>query len=323
MITRLRAVRPISLASLGALLLVLALGSTYLTLGVLRYDPWREYTTARLLVARSGGLGTGAPVLLTGIRVGEVTAVRRSTTGAEVEFRFSATHRIPADSLITIENLSALGEPYLEFAPKAEHGPYISDHQVLDTARTPVSIPEVSTRVVKFIQQLDPAAIGSLVHTVDTALAGTDTEIPRLEHATTLLAATLLSRTDTIRQLLADLQTTGADMEWTGPALAESGPKWAEFGDKLNQLIKSAGTVFDQGDIPKDYLTGDGIVPVLHLLDGLVGKLGPSLAELAPVLAPMVAQSTTALGRLDIGALITQALGAVGDDAIRLHITTK
>ncbi|WP_433667678.1 MlaD family protein [Nocardia sp. CA-136227] len=319
-------IKPASIASLGALLAVLVLGIAYLTFGVLRAEPFAHYTTARLLVHGSGGVNPGTPVLLTGIRVGRVTEVSREADGVRIELRISGDHRIPAASDIRIENLSALGEPYIEFRPTDDRGPYLSDGQVLDTRKlaAPVLIPELSVRAVEFVAQLDPARISSLTATLDRALRGTEAQMPRLQRATTLLAATILSRTDTFRQLLTDLQTMGADMDWTGPTLATSGPYWSQFGTRIDQLINDASTLFEVGDAPHDYLNGDGVVPVLNRLADLMTRLGPDMAELAPILAPLTAEATPVLGRLDIGALISQAVNSVGaEGAIHLRVDLK
>lgn len=321
-----RRVKPASVASLGALAAVLIIGIAYLSFGVLRFDPFAEHTTGRMLLANSGSIGPGAPVLLTGIRVGEVTGVQKAHSGVEVVFQINEGYQVPANSTVKIENLSALGEPYIEFKPTDNRGPYIQDNQLLDTRdiQAPMLIPELSSRAVEFINQLDPAVMSRLVGTVDTALAGTEAQVPKLERATKLLAATILSRTDLIRQLLTDLQTAGADMEWTGPSLIAAGPYWTEFGERIEDVIGAGADLFEVGDAPNQYLTGDGLLPFLDRLTALLTKLGPELSELVPVLAPVAAQATATLGQLDIGALISQAVNTVGDDgAIHLRINVK
>lgn len=321
-----RRVKPGSIASLAAIAAVLLIGSSYLIFGLLKINPLAEHITARMLLANSGTLGTSTPVLLTGIQVGEVTAVHKVTDGVEIRFRVDAPYRIPAASEVRIENLSALGEPYLEFRPTADTGPYISDNQILDarSAAAPTLIPDLAAKAVAVIDQLDPKAITSLVTTFNQALTGVEAEIPRLERANTLLAATILSRTTLLRDLLLDLQASGADMTWAGPALTSSGPEWTRLGTSLEELITVAANFFEKGDAPRDYLTGDGLVPFLQRVDALITELGPGMLELAPILRPMTAPLPAALASLDISALISTALGTVGDDGtVRLQVTVK
>lgn len=315
-----------SFLSLGALLLVLVLGIGYLAWGVLGWNPARTYTAARLLVPNSAGIAINSPVLLSGVPVGQVTAMRKAASGVEMDFRVDDRYRIPMTSSIRIEALSALGEPYIEFEPASIGGPYVADGAVLDTrANTaPSSIPELAVRVVDLVDQLDPHAIRSLVATLDDTLADTGAVMPKLERSTKLLAAALLSRTASVRQLLADVQTMGSDLDWAGPSLAASGPEWGKLGDRVTTAVTTASTVFEKGNWPQDYVTGDGIVPFLDQLTALLDKVGPGMSELVPVLQPLVAEATRAGARLDISALISQAVGTVGDDGtLRLHLNVS
>ncbi|WP_084524084.1 MlaD family protein [Nocardia inohanensis] len=321
-----RRVRPASIASLTAMLAVLLLGASYLTFGLLRFDPFAEHITARLLLANSGTVRDGTPVLLTGIEVGRVTEVHKVADGVEVRFRIDEDFRVPATSAVRIENLSALGEPYIEFRPASDAGPYLSDNQLLDarTVAAPMLIPDLSAKVVQVVGQFDPKAIANLVATLDRAFAGTEGQLPRVERASTLLAATVLSRTSLIRQLLTDLQTAGADMAWTGPALADSGPYWSLFATRVDSLVTTASRLFEVGDSPDDYLRGDGLVPFLKQLDEFLAKNGPGFAQLAPMLRPMITQTTDAIAPLDISALISTALATVGDDGtVHLQVGVK
>ncbi|PXX58459.1 virulence factor Mce-like protein [Nocardia tenerifensis] len=321
-----RAVKPASLLSLAAIAGVLVLGIGYLSFGVLHLDPFHDRHTVRILLANSGGVGTGSPVLLSGVPAGKVAGVSTVASGVELRLDLHARYRIPAASELRIEALSALGEPYVEFDPPNQNGPYLADGQLIDARTTalPMSIPQVAVRAVQLMRQFDPEAISSLVGTIDTAITGTRGHMPAIEHASTLLAATILSRTDLIRQLLTDMQTLGGDMNWTGPALDTSGPQWAGFGASLDRLIVAASGLYSIGDSPADYNTGEGIVPFLQRLDALLWKIGPQLTDLAPALRPLMDTAAESGSQIDLGALISQALATVGSDgAIHLRINLK
>ena len=321
-----RAVKPGSLLSLAAIAGVLVLGIGYLSFGVLHLDPFHDRHTVRMLLANSGGVGAGSPVLLSGVPVGKVSAVSAVASGVELRLDLQAPYRIPAASGIRIEALSALGEPYVEFDPHNQNGPYLADGQLIDARTTtlPMSIPQVAVRAVQLMHQFDPQTISSLVKTLDTAITGTRGDMPAIEHASTLLAATILSRTDLIHRLLTDMQTLGADMNWAGPDLATSGPQWQGFGTSLDRLIVAASGLYSIGNSPSDYNTGDGIVPFLQRLDSLLQKIGPQLTGLAPALRPLMDTTAQAGGQVDISALISQALAMVGSDgAVHLQINLK
>ncbi|WP_405136282.1 MlaD family protein [Nocardia sp. NBC_01388] len=314
-----------SVCSLGAIVVLLVAGSTYLAVGVLQLDPLAKYTNVRMVLPNSGGLAVGTPVLLTGVAVGSVTGVSKVAGGVDVELRFADRYRVPVSSMVRVEALSALGEPYVEFAPADDRGPYLRNNQLLDTrvVPAPVSIPQMSARIVELVSQLDPKAIATLVDTVGKSVSGTESDIPRLEQSTKLLAAAILSRTDTLRQLLTDLQAVGGDSSWLGPALQTSGPEWGTLGTRLDQAISAASKVAVRRD-PSDYLSGDGLVPFLSQLNGFLDRIGPSMQPLVPILQPMAAEAKGALSGIDISALIAQALSAVGEDGtVHLQLTVK
>ncbi|MEV0341821.1 MlaD family protein [Nocardia sp. NPDC050713] len=315
-----------SVVSLGAIVVVLALGIAYTTFGVLKFDPFAKFVTAELILPTSGGLGPRSPVLLTGVEVGKVTSVRKVASGVQAQIRIDHEYRIPVASTLRIENLSALGEPYLLFIPQRDQGPFIEDDQVIDTRalQAPVSIQDLSLRLVELIDQLDPTIVRSLVDGFSTAIEGTASEVPRLERSTKLLAATLLSRSDQIRQLLADLQSISTDIAWVGPSLQAAGSQWLKLAERLDESIDRAGHGLVAKRAAEDFTTGDGLVPFLRQLNEFLDKVGPGIAELAPVLQPLVADMTNAAGGIDIGTLITQAVNSVGaDGAVHLRIDLK
>lgn len=312
--------------SLGAILVVLLFGIAYMSFGVLRFNPLQDFTHARMLLTNSGGIAQNSPVLLTGVEVGKVTDVRKVAAGVEVEFRVDQKYKIPSFSNVRIENLSALGEPHIEFEPTGKEGPYLGEGQLIETRNIeqPVSIPQLSARVVELVNQLDPKTISSLVDTVTQGLAGTEAVLPTLERASKLLAATILSRSPATKKLLIDLQAIGGDISWVGTAFTESGPQWAGFGALIDNIINKSIPLIEYPGTPEMYLLHDGLVPVLARTIALLNKVGPSIAELHPVIQPLFNDAMQITPQLDISTLISQAVNTVGDDgAVHLQINMK
>ncbi|UGT38831.1 MlaD family protein [Nocardia yamanashiensis] len=312
--------------SLTAIAAVLVFGSAYLAFGVTGVDWFTGYTKLTMTLSNSGSLGPKSPVLLSGVRVGEITSVRNGSAGVQVDFRIRDDYRIPLSSTVTVENLSALGEPYVQFTPaKAAGAPYLRDGQRIDTAatRAPTSIPEVARQLTHLMNQLDPTAIAHLVDTFTQGLAGTETIVPQLARSTDLLAATLLARSGALHTMLTDLQTLGVQMDWTGPALSAAAPGWSALGGSFDNAAEAIAQIVRIGNVPEMYTTGTGLVPFTQELTSTLDQLGPDLAKLVPVLKPLSAIATSALQSIDLSALITQALAATGDGVVRLQITVK
>ncbi|WP_063046218.1 MlaD family protein [Nocardia pseudovaccinii] len=310
--------------SLTAIAAVLVFGIVYMTAGVLHVDPRKSYFTADLQLDNSAGLGPNSPVLLDGVSVGKTQSVRKQATGVLVSLKIDKRYRVPVSSNVRIEQLSALGEPYIEFASTGNSGPYLHDgqHIAADQVRLPMTITQLSSRAVQLLDQIHPEAISHLVDTFDTALSGTDQAMQTLQRSSDLLAATLLSRTDTIRQLFADMQAMGANMDWLGPSLSTAGPQLGLFGTSLTKIVEH-GSVLSKAQPVSNYFTGDGLVPFLGQLTDLLNKIGPGIAPLAPVLQPVVADAVARTPHIDISALIGQALQSVEPDGslhFRIHI---
>ena len=70
-----------------------------------------------------------------GIKVGRVTGIETTATGLAVSIDLDHAHPVPADSAISVENLSAAGEQYIDFKPKLIAPPYFSDGAVIPADR--------------------------------------------------------------------------------------------------------------------------------------------------------------------------------------------
>src|SRR5207249_4407799 len=117
-------------------------------------------------------------------------------------------------SIARIESLSGLGEAYLDFRPRGGGaGPYLRDGQTVDADKIvmPISIPEVAQTATRILNQLGPQAMGAIIETFSQGLAGTEAVIPQLSRSTDLLAATLLARSDVIRDMLIAFQAKASD----------------------------------------------------------------------------------------------------------------
>ncbi|MFC4377818.1 MlaD family protein [Nocardia halotolerans] len=315
-----------TLASLGGIAAITVLGATYLTFGVVRIDPLADYTDASIAVPNSGGLSVGSPILLTGIEIGEVTAVDTAATGGvEVGFRVAAEHRVPMSSIVTIEHLSALGEPYVQFVPPSADGPYLTDGQRLagENVRTPMSIPEVARLVTKTVEQLDPAVVDSLVGTLGTAMTGTENVIPELARAGDLLAAAIMSRAPAIAELQNNFEYVSGDIAWAGPATTAAAPAFVRLSQVIDQFVESVGRVSAEGGDPEMYLREGGLVPFLTELTARLDELGPELSALLPGLRPLTEAVTATGPQLDLSTLISQALHNTDADAIKVRVAIK
>ncbi|WP_405133230.1 MlaD family protein [Nocardia sp. NBC_01388] len=314
-----------SMISLGGIAAVTLVSASYLTFGVVRADPFAEYTHASMVLANSGGLSVGSPILLTGMKIGKITSVESTVGGVEVGFRIDADRKVSTDSVISIEQLSALGEPYVEIRPKTGAAPYLKEGQRLDTStvKSPLSIPAVSRLVNQVMNQLDPTVAASLAGTLGTAFHDTDSAMPSLTRAGDLLAAAISSREPKIAQLLNSFQVAASNMDGIGAATAAAAPAFLQFEQSLSDLVEAVGRLVDRAPGPQAYVSGNGLAPFLAKLTDWLQQAGPELKTLAPQLQPLADAARTTGPHIDISSLISQALASTGDGAVRVQVNVK
>lgn len=319
-------VRASSVLSLGAIAAIFILGSAYLTFGIIRVDWFQQHITASMELRDAANLVTRSPVLLSGLRVGEVTGVTNTADGVRVDFQVDREYEIPIASTVAIEQLSALGEPYIEFRPQRAGAPYLADGQQVraESISMPISIPEMASTVTQLLEQFDPQAIASLVRTFSQSLQGTDAVMPDLIRASDLLAAILISRAPQINALLTNAQVPGPDVAEAGADLTAAGPKWSEFGAKVRGVVSSIETLLNARPVPDAYTTGTGLLVFLPKLTEYVATIGPDLEALYPVVSPLLSQAAGSLPGIDLSALIAQSLQSVKPEGgIRLQLEVK
>lgn len=95
--------------SIAALLALLAFSVVAIGRQGVRWLPPADQRHAVLEVTDANGIATGSKLLLRGVPIGQVTAVRAAAERVEIEFGYRRNYRIPIDSDFRIESLSSLG----------------------------------------------------------------------------------------------------------------------------------------------------------------------------------------------------------------------
>ncbi|MFB7873709.1 MlaD family protein [Nocardia sp. NPDC056064] len=305
--------------------LISILCTAYLVFGALQSGPFTSYIHATMVVSNSGGVTLQSPVLVTGIQVGRVTSIRNTAAGVEIGFEVVADRRIPLDSLVTIEYLSMLGPPFVEFRPNTGTGPYLQDGQRLatDHIRMPLAAPNVAGLFSRVVSQLDPRVLESLVDTGDVALYGTDAAVANLARTGNSVAAALMSRSPQIATLYRELQSAAADLDWAGPAATAAAPALVRFTQALNELT-AAVEQFIESQPPERLAADGGVLAVLERLTAVLRDT-PALQQIVPILQQLAdAMRPSSAATPNLSVLLEQALNAVTPEgAVRLRVTVK
>lgn len=310
------------IANAVTFVLVLALGLGILFYGYMGLRPGTQYTTLTLQLPRSAQLVTGSSVLVRGVRIGEVERVDADASGVRVRLRYPEAERVPADSDVRIEQLSALGEPYVAFSPRGVDGPFFADGAVLDSSRVhvPTSIADVFGSFAAVNRLADAGPLSSLITTVWQATAGTERAMPVLAQAGELLATTVMSRMPALRRMFEQTQVYSADLDWLAPALTPIGPTFISTAQVLRTAVEEIQKMVTALDFPA---TIDTVLnPFLRRLQPYLVELLPKVAEILGPVLPIARAIDGTLPRVDVSALLAQSLALFGSDgAPRLSIT--
>ena len=300
--------------------LMIALAVGYIgSLGV-RIGPPSDRTNLSMQVADTNSLVVGSNVLLRGVAVGKVTDIETSLSAATIDFYIDGRYQVPIDTEVRLENLSALGESYIGLVPLSQGGATLHDGQRIGTERVrqPASIPELTTSVVRVLNQADPEALKRVVNEIDTALPDANAVLPNLSRTSELLRNIAADMHGRGRDLLDNFQTLLQNAGWLGPLLADLAPTLPPVG------MYSANILADLS-----LFTGIDGQDQIRLLNRYLDRIqkfldanGGDLKVLGEGMLPHLKGIAGSLMNFDTGQILSNFLAAVPPDgAVTLHVT--
>jgi phospholipid/cholesterol/gamma-HCH transport system substrate-binding protein len=302
----------VSFAAFAAII-VFVLGY-FATLGI-RVKPPSERANLTMEVADINGLEVGSNVLLRGVPVGKVTKTGTSIQAATINFYIEGRYRVPVDSQIRLENLSALGESYISLIPRRAGGAMLHDGQhIAATAVTaPPSISELTTSVVRVLNQLNPPALKRIVGETNTALPDPVAVLPNLSRASTLLRNTVADFHGSGRAVLDNVQTLLKHAEYVAPALTGLTPRTTELGVWVQDIDKQAVVFVDGKPGGAEVANLNKLVRRIQLF---LDDRGPDLKVLGEAFQPKLNAIAAALSNFDTGQILDHVLAAVPPDGV-------
>jgi phospholipid/cholesterol/gamma-HCH transport system substrate-binding protein len=280
-------------ATLAILAVMTLAGAAYMSIGVLDLSPAKQVTRLTLMLNTSGGLMPTSEVTMRGIKVGRVTGIETTATGLAVSIDLDRAHPVPADSAISVENLSAAGEQYIEFRPKLIAPPYFGDGTVIPAERVApmVTGADLLTKANALMSALNLDQVHTIIDNVSAALGGNDDTIDSLAttagltakviHDDKQLLATLFSNVATMTTNLGDINA-GEVISETGKLLPRSVPAFLRMIHEIETLSHTGVGVVGPND-PAGVL----VAKLSQWLDMLAGPFGTFTTVLEPALAPL------------------------------------
>ncbi|MCX2930586.1 MlaD family protein [Mycobacterium sp. CVI_P3] len=291
-------------------IIVFVLG--YLAMLGLRVTPPEDRTNLSMDVPDVNGVVVGSNVLLRGAPVGKVTGVATSLNAARIDFYVEGGYRIPVDTEVRLENLSALGESYLGLMPRSQSGPMLQNGQRIATSEVvqPPSVSELATSVTRVLSQMNPEALNRVISETDTALPDPTTTLPSLSRASRMLNNTVDEMNGRGQLLLGNFQTLLANAEWVSPILEFLTPHIREIGRGSQDFYKHVPILNHRGE-PGNVTNLNKLVARIQ---ALLDDRGSDLKVLGEAFQPKLNAIAASLMNFDTGQLLDNFLETVPPD---------
>jgi phospholipid/cholesterol/gamma-HCH transport system substrate-binding protein len=307
-----------SFAAFGAM--IVAFFVYVASLGI-RVGAPEHRTSLSMDVSDINNLVVGSNVLLRGVAAGKITGIEGSLPNATIHFYIDGKYKVPVDSAIRLENLSALGESYVELEPRTSGGPVFQDGQRIATEAVtqPPSISQLGASVVRVMNQVDPQKLSHVIDEADAGLPNPYVVLPNLERASLLLHNTTTDLNGRGGQALENVQSLLEHAGFVGPALANATTQLEGLGPHLQILWNNGANITLRTSAPGSvYVFGKLLYRIQKLLD----DRAPDIRVLTEPLAANMNAIAASLSTIDTGQILGNLLAAVPEDgAINLHVT--
>ncbi len=261
------------------LLVFLALAALALTITGINYvgldkDLWNKPYTVKAHFATSGGIFSNAEVTYRGVTVGRVGKLHLAKSGVIVDLKIDNGKKIPADTHAQVEELSAVGEQYVDLRPNTDSGPYLKNGSTIDLENTSVPIDQ-NTVLVDLNALVKDVPRDALSTTVDELGKAFDGAGPALQ--------SLISRgNEVVKAFQGNLAQTISLIEDAKTVLKTQIDVSGAFQSFAHDIADVSGTL-RSSDADFRRLLDNGVLSATQL-NGLLkdnrGNLGPLLANL-------------------------------------------
>jgi phospholipid/cholesterol/gamma-HCH transport system substrate-binding protein len=209
--------------------------------------------------ADAGGIFPRAEVDLLGTAVGSVGELTVDPSG-DVVATLVIDHgaSIPVDLTATVTDKSALGEQYVELAPRSAGGPVLTDGSVIprDRTRIPLPVRDLLGNLNALASSIPKQALTTNLIELSTAFGGTGPDLQRLLDQSNALTRTSLDNLhDQIRLLDSGRTVLDTQAAHRGEIGALS-HDLAGLTDQLRELDPTFADAFDNGIRATDQVTG-------------------------------------------------------------------
>jgi phospholipid/cholesterol/gamma-HCH transport system substrate-binding protein len=188
--------------------------------------------TVTLELPRGGGLYRFSNVTYRGLQVGKVTDVAVTPQGAKAILSLDTAPKIPSDLKAEVRSVSAVGEQYVELAPRTDSPPFLHDGSVISARETtlPQQVGPMLDRVSALVNSIPKDQLGNLLDESFKGFNGAGYDLGSLLDSSAEVVGDINRVADRTRTLIDDsaplldsqAETTDAIGVWTRSLAAVS-----------------------------------------------------------------------------------------------------
>lgn len=256
--------------------------------------------TVVLELPAGGGLYQFSNVTYRGVKVGEVTQVGLTPSGAKATLSLTSSPEIPADLEAEVRSMSAVGEQYVDLLPRHASPPYLRDGSVIP--QSSVTIPQpVGPMLDQAAELLDSVPRDTLAALLDesaAAFAGAGYDIGSLVDSSARLSAEANSTREPIRRLIDDsrplldgLSASGQDTRDWARHLALVTQQLRDNDPQIRDILQKGPPAFDEATALLD-----AFKPTLPVLLANMTSLGQVAVTYNPSLEQVLVLLPSFLG---------------------------
>ncbi|GLE55448.1 MULTISPECIES: MlaD family protein [Mycobacteroides] len=279
------------LLTLAVLSIISLVGAVYMAFGVLDIASTNKTNHMTLMLESSGGLMSTSQVTLRGIKVGRVTNIQATPSGLAISMALDSGYPIPVDSKVSVQNLSAAGEQYVEFKPARIEPPYYSDGAVIPASKAaPVyTVSDLLQKGNALMQAMNADDLEITLNNVAAGFVDNTKTIDQLATTARLFAQMVKDDKHYLAEVIGNTSTltNGLGEIRAGDILKQSAKTIPGSLDGLASLVK----VIEKLEPLVEAGLGDG-KPLTDLVEKLfdyINALSEPMSEFATVLEPIVA----------------------------------
>ena len=205
---------------------------------------------------QSGGIFVGSEVTYRGVTVGRVDDLRLSEDGVVVDAKIERGVKIPKDTVVVVENRSAVGEQYLDFQPRSQGGAVLADGDTIarEDTRYPLRVDTLLLDLDRTVNSVDRDDLSTVIDELGDGFTDGGQDLQRLLDSGDALTKAATEALPETTRLLDDGRIVLDTQRETSGEIKVFAKNFAALADTLKASDGDLRQVLDRGVVASEEL---------------------------------------------------------------------